>query len=320
MSTLLVPGPFAVRLCNYVGDTLLGLPALRLLHDHGMRLQLYGKGWAPTLLSAYPWPITVRAGKLADRVRQLKQLRERCIADDAAFARRKINALVMPNSLSSAAELRLARFRISGAANEGRSILLSHLQPRIEAPHKLEWFWALACRLLDLQAPPPRSIDLALTEAARAGAEALIARHGLASGFLAIAPFAGGDVDGLDKRWPRFRELGALLDRLGLPVVICPGPGEESIAIEGYPKALCLTGVPLDVYAALLARARLLVANDTGPAHLAAAVGTPLISVLGPTPPEVWAPWGPTVQVVRRWPEWPSVDEVLERIAARLGS
>ena len=59
-----------------------------------------------------------------------------------------------------------------------------------------------------------------------------------------------------------------------------------------------------------------MIANDTGPAHLAAAVGAPLLSVLGPTRPEVWAPWGPSVTVLRRWPEWPSADEVLH--AARI--
>ena len=60
------------------------------------------------------------------------------------------------------------------------------------------------------------------------------------------------------------------------------------------------------------------ISNDTGPAHLAAAVDTPVLSVLGPTKPEQWAPWGPTVEVVRRWPEWPSVDEVLARVRAGL--
>jgi heptosyltransferase-2 len=61
-----------------------------------------------------------------------------------------------------------------------------------------------------------------------------------------------------------------------------------------------------------------MVTNDTGPAHLAAAVGAPVLAVLGPTDPAQWAPWGPTVEVVRRDPGWPSVDDVMERVDARL--
>jgi heptosyltransferase-2 len=45
-------------------------------------------------------------------------------------------------------------------------------------------------------------------------------------------------------------------------------------------------------------------------------VGAPVLSVLGPTKPEQWAPWGPNVQVVRRWPEWPAVEEVMDQTRA----
>ena len=48
-----------------------------------------------------------------------------------------------------------------------------------------------------------------------------------------------------------------------------------------------------------------------GPGHLAAAVGTPLLSVLGPTDPAQWGPWGPSASVVQRRPGWPGVREVL---------
>jgi heptosyltransferase II len=80
-----------------------------------------------------------------------------------------------------------------------------------------------------------------------------------------------------------------------------------------------LPGVSLSVYAALLGRAALVVANDTGPAHMAAAVGAPLISVFGPTPVAHWRPWGTQVQVISRWPAWPSVDEVWSAAALSLG-
>jgi ADP-heptose:LPS heptosyltransferase len=48
-----------------------------------------------------------------------------------------------------------------------------------------------------------------------------------------------------------------------------------------------------------LAQARLFVGNDSGITHLAAAVGTPVLALFGPTDPAVWAPRGPHVQVGR---------------------
>ncbi len=308
MSTIAAPGPLAVRLCNYIGDVVLGLPALQLLHDHDVALQLYGKGWARVLLSAYPWAVTVRERSWSARVAQLRALRADCGARQAA---RRVDALVMPNSLSSAVELRLAGWRPAGVGNEGRSIFLSQVLPASTAAHKLEGFWSLASGLLGVTHAPPRSIGLRLTAAAQERADALTREHGLHDGFLMVAPLAAGDVDGQDKRWPHFAALSALLERVAVPIVACPGPGEADATREALPRALLLDDVALDTYAALLARCRLMIANDTGPAHLAAAVGAPVLSVLGPTLPEVWGPWGPTVRVVRRWPGWPGADEVM---------
>ena len=113
----------------------------------------------------------------------------------------------------------------------------------------------------------------------------------------------------------------ALLAEAGVTVLLCPGPGaEEAHAREHYPAALALGGVSLGVYNALLQRAALVVANDTGPAHMAAAVGARLLSVLGPTEPEMWGPWGPNVEVLRRQPEWFSAEEVLQRVLQRLAA
>jgi ADP-heptose:LPS heptosyltransferase len=70
--------------------------------------------------------------------------------------------------------------------------------------------------------------------------------------------------------------------------------------------------------AALLARCRLYVGNDSGLTHLAAAVGAETVAVFGPTDPAVWAPRGSRVRVVRgsgdgdRWPPVESVVAPLE--------
>jgi heptosyltransferase-2 len=72
-----------------------------------------------------------------------------------------------------------------------------------------------------------------------------------------------------------------------------PGPGEGEAALRDFSRRGGAAGADLGVYAALLQRAALVVSNDTGPAHIAAAVGTAVLSVLGPTKPSSGRPWGP---------------------------
>jgi heptosyltransferase-1 len=95
-----------------------------------------------------------------------------------------------------------------------------------------------------------------------------------------------------NKRWPpdRFGEVAAFLrEACGVVPVVLWGPGEEALAGEviaaagGAAVLAPPTGVP-DILA--LARdAVLMVSGDTGPLHLAAAAGTPIVSVFGPTDP-----------------------------------
>ena len=115
----------------------------------------------------------------------------------------------------------------------------------------------------------------------------------------------------MPKKWPGFPAFVAQLANQGLPMLICPGPGETEEARALYPQARIIQNLALDAYAALLAGSRLVVANDTGPAHIAAAVGAPVISVLGPTKVEQWAPWGPNVTILSRRPDWPEMAQVL---------
>jgi ADP-heptose:LPS heptosyltransferase len=84
------------------------------------------------------------------------------------------------------------------------------------------------------------------------------------------------------------------------------GPGEEALAdriVAGSGgaarKAFATT---LREYVELARRARLVVAADTGPLHLACAVGTPVVALFGPTDPERNGPFRPEDRVVRRAP------------------
>ncbi len=309
--------PLIVRLRNWVGDVVLGVPALRLLEEHGFELELVGKGWARALLAGEGWSVHARAGSLRERVRQLRALRVEALARDAGFGARE-NALVLPTSFSGALEMRLAGLCAVGYAHEARGWLLARSEAFVRGGHTLEEYWRLACRFLRTEAPVPRSIDLATAPDAQRRADELLARHDVRADFIVICPFAGGMVEKQQKTWPRFPEFTSALLASGHEVVTCPGPGEESIVTDHHKGVKMLAGVDLGVYGGLLRRARVMVSNDTGPAHLAAAVGTRVISVLGPTLAEQWAPWGPTVDIVRRWPEWPTVKEVIERTAASL--
>lgn len=307
-----------------VGDVVLGLPALQLLQAHGYDLHLYGKGWTKALLSGHlgeqGWHFTPRAGKLSDRIAQLRELKQQGMQLDPGFNSR-VNTLLMPNSFSSAFEPRMAGLKPAGFARDGRSLLLKEAwRAQYPSPpaHALEGFWELACKLTGASLPPPDHIALQVTQEAQGKADALLAAHGIQPGFTCIVPYAAGDVDGKDKRWPEFaaftRQLAARKDR---QIVTCPGPGEEDIARQGHPDAICLPGVALDVYLGLLKRASLVISNDTGPAHMAAALGTTVLSVLGPTKPEQWRPWGPHNRIAQGPnQQWPALADVMQQVHA----
>lgn len=307
--------PLLVRLRNFVGDTVLSLPALRLLQEHGYRLELLGKGWARSLLEAEGWPVHVRPEGLRERVAQLRALRRRFALEDPGFDGRS-NLLLFPYAFSAALDARLAGLRAEGHAGEGRSWLLRRAHPRREARHTLVEYWELACDFLGIQASPPADIGLKVSEPQRQQARALLAAQGLVpGGYVLICPFANGRVEFLDRSWPAFPDFVRRLQAAGRRVVIAPGPAEVQGARDLYPDAARLDGVPLGVYNALLQLAGVVVANDTGPAHMAAGVGARLLSMWGPVDAARWAPWGSSVTLMRRGPgEWSGVDEVLSAV------
>ena len=147
-----------------------------------------------------------------------------------------------------------------------------------------------------------------------------------------------------NKRWPpsRFGEVAAALrDRRQMRSLVLWGPGEESLAAEvaanstGAATVLPPTGL-IDILG-LARAARLMVSGDTGPLHLAGAVGTPLVALFGPTRPERNGPWEAADVTVSRLDRCAchyerrcrlatpciddiGVDEVMAAIEARLGS
>ena len=299
-----------VRLRNWVGDVTLGIPMLSRLADAGYALQLVGKRFARDLLAGQGWPVHVLPAGFGDRVRLLRRLRNEARRVDPGFDGR-LNALCLPDSLSSALEFRLAGLRALGHANEGRSLLLGRALARPRPLHELLVYWQLGDALLGQSLPAPERIGLALAPAQVDAARALRLQHGIEPGCIVICPFAGGTWDKVDKAWPGFADFVANdLPALGRSIVVCPGPGEETIARERFAGARCLSGVELGAYAALLADAALMISNDTGPGHIAAAVGTPLVSVLGPSDPALWRPWGARVTLLGGGGQWPEAAQV----------
>jgi ADP-heptose:LPS heptosyltransferase len=304
--------PLVVRLRNWVGDVVLCTPSLVALEQSGFKLTLVGKRWAQELFSGYEWQVLTKAADLRGSVGQLAELRRQLRNDDPTFNER-LNAIVYPTSFSSALEMRLAGLKAIGYAQEARGFLLRKPLKITYGGHALVSYWDLTQSLLGTQQPPPNQIGLKVSAANQATADMALSLAGVRQPFLCAVPFAGGTFEKLDKKWPHFPELVKQLAK-DHQIVICPGPGEEPDAIANYPRTVIIPKLTLGAYLGVLRRANVVISNDTGPGHMAAAVGTPVISVLGPTKPEQWAPWGPGVRVVRGFPEWPTVERVYTEV------
>lgn len=100
------------------------------------------------------------------------------------------------------------------------------------------------------------------------------------------------------KQWApeKFAQLGKYLEQEAhLPAVFCCGPGERAVldAVEdaGGARIRRLEGASLGQFAAALAGARLFVGNDSGPAHMAAALARPVVVIFGSSSSSIWGPW-----------------------------
>jgi lipopolysaccharide heptosyltransferase I len=146
-----------------------------------------------------------------------------------------------------------------------------------------------------------------------------------------------------NKRWPpeRFGAVAAAMrERRGLRSVVLWGPGEEtlaaSVAAASGGAAVPAPATSLADLVAILSAARLVVSGDTGPLHLAAALGTPVVGLYGPTDPRRNGPWAAADVTVSRSAIWRcshqrrcsaarwcldevSVAEVVEAVERRLG-
>jgi ADP-heptose:LPS heptosyltransferase len=106
------------------------------------------------------------------------------------------------------------------------------------------------------------------------------------------------------KRWDpvRFAHTARILRATGLRIVLTCGPGEEYIVghvARGVPNAVILFGLTIPELAELIRGARLFMGHDSGPMHLAAAVGAPTVAIWGSSDSRRWHPWSVAHRVVQ---------------------
>jgi predicted lipopolysaccharide heptosyltransferase III len=149
-----------------------------------------------------------------------------------------------------------------------------------------------------------RELELPLASRGEAAAAAWLARQGVGEGapFLAFHPGARWWF----KQWPA-EHCAALADRIqaedGLPVIFLGGTQEQEflMAVRARMRTQFrgdAGGLELLEMAAVLRRARAFVGNDNGPMHIAAALGTPVVALFGPSDPQEWGPRGAGHRVI----------------------
>lgn len=293
----------------------MALPALHLLADAGLRLLVAGKPWARSLLAGEGWEFVALDGRVWADAQRLRA------AAPTHGARR---ALVLPNSFGSALACRLSGLAPAGLDTDARGLLLAVRVAQPRAAHEVERFFAAARGALlgwgyspRADTPPPR-LGLKLTEADRAAARAALAAAGVQRPFALLAPVARGTHRGHAKHWPHFAVLPGLLAERGLTAVAAPPADEAAATRTALPEAVLLPPLPLGAFAALAAEAALVIANDSGTSHVAAAVGAPQVTIVGVTDPARTGPWSPAATVVGRQGAWPTVEAVVAAIDARL--
>jgi len=172
--------------------------------------------------------------------------------------------------------------------------------------HEVEYVAGLARAAGGILEDDQRSPRLAVSEQARAEVKTLLEANGVAEGDLLIAAHAGA-TNGVAKRWPipHWAVLAdQLITELGAKVVLTGAASDaeitEAVAAHMRQKALDFAGkTTIPQLAALLERCNLVISGDSGPLHMAGAVGTPVIAIHGPTDPALSGPVGKNATVLR---------------------
>jgi heptosyltransferase II len=283
----------AVRLPNWLGDTVMAAPALSALRA----------AWPDAeVLAAGPWAVLLAGQGLADVLLDYPRAwSARLRAADALARFRPDLAILLPNSFEAAlgAWYSGARRRIGFARGARSELLTEALAVPDPRPHQVDEYLLLTERAgAPTVAREPRLIPPASGSAERAEATRLLEECGAAP--RADSPRIGvqlGAAYGPAKLWPRERVVefcrAAAADGATPVLLGAPADAESAAAITASVPVASLVGRDRPaLLPAVLAELDALVAGDTGVAHLAAAVGTPVVTLFGPTDPRLSAPRG----------------------------
>jgi lipopolysaccharide heptosyltransferase II len=172
--------------------------------------------------------------------------------------------------------------------------------------HEVDYVAGLARAAGGVIEEEQRAPRMVVSEQARAEVEALLEANGVHAGDLLIAAHAGA-TNGLAKRWPisHWATLAdQLVTELGAKVVLTGAASDAEITgavmARMQQTPLDFTGkTTIPQLAALLERCDLVISGDSGPLHMAGAVGTPVVALHGPTDPGASGPAGKDATVLR---------------------
>lgn len=295
-----------VRATNWVGDAVMSLPALRAIRQRfpAARISVLAKPWVGALYAREPFCdelISYTASDLGSNLRTARQL----------AGRRFDCALLLQNAFEAAAIAWLARIpeRI-GYSRDGRGLLLTRAIPvpkSGEIPQHERFYYLELLRRAGWIDELPETAEIRLDgrAAAREAGLAKLAQLGLASPLIGVSP---GAAFGSAKRWPadRFAAAATCLAReLHAGVAIFGAASEARICAEvadriDAPVRNLAGQTSLAEFIDLAAACRVYLTNDSGPMHIASALGVPTVAVFGSTNHLTTGPTGPSTRVVRQ--------------------
>ncbi len=305
----------AVRGTNWVGDAVMTVPALRALRHllPGVHITLATRLWAKDLFAD--------ADFLDDLLIYDRRGLWSIAKHSVEWRRGNFDlAVLFPNAFEAALVPALARvpFRI-GYATDGRGWLLTNPVPVPEwrsSKHEIFYYLNIVAELeralvgAELIAGRPPDASLQISERRQFEALDLLRAHGLREG-RAVVSLCPGSINSRAKRWPaeRYAALGdSLIDELNAEVLLIGSPEELDVSQEVSRrmrnKPMIITGkTSLAQAAAVLSLVDLLITNDTGPAHIASALGRPTLVIFGPTNPLTTRPFSTLAEIVRHPPD-----------------
>jgi heptosyltransferase-2 len=308
--TLPEPGRILIRGTNWVGDAIMSLPAIRAVRRRFPRacIALLGRPWAADLYAresaideviSYAWRPGWR--DLRGKWRLARGLEEFDVA------------ILFQNAFEAAVMARVARIPVRvGYARDARGPLLTNAIPvprRGEiAPHERYYYLELLRRAGILESlPDVEEIRLEGRDAATLEGSRRFREAGLTGNVIGISP---GAAFGGAKRWlpERFAATAARLsEETGAAVALFGATAErevcETIAalIQSRQPVVNFAGrTTLREFIDYAAACRLFLSNDSGAMHIAAALGTPSVTIFGSTDPTTTGPAGRTARIVRQ--------------------